>query len=207
MNEPVQPARGVLLIVCGPSGVGKSSLCDRLLAESPRLKLSISVTTRAPRGAERDGVHYHFVDRESFERRASEGEFAEHAVVHGNCYGTLRASVEAVLSAGDDMLFDIDYQGARQLKAAFPQARGVLLLPPSMAVLERRLRDRETDSEAAILRRLAAARHELSQFESFDYAIVNDDIERAYDDLKAVYRGLRLAVDYQRPLLRRLLSP
>lgn len=198
--------RGLLLIVCGPSGVGKSSLCDRLRAEHPRLKLSISCTTRAPRGQERDGVAYHFWSDEDFVARIERGEFAEHAHVHGNRYGTLRASVEAVLGAGEDMLFDIDYQGAAQLKEAFEQARSVLLIPPSMRELEARLRDRGTDAEEVIERRLKAARAELSHFEAFDFAVVNDDIEAAYQRLKSIYNALRQEVSYHAPLLQRLLK-
>lgn len=198
--------RGLLLIVCGPSGVGKSSLCDRLRAEHPRLKLSISCTTRAPRGQERDGVAYHFWSDEDFVARIERGEFAEHAHVHGNRYGTLRASVEAVLGAGEDMLFDIDYQGAAQLKEAFEQARSVLLIPPSMRELEARLRDRGTDAEEVIERRLKAARAELSHFEAFDFAVVNDDIEAAYQRLKSIYNALRQEVSYHAPLLQRLLN-
>ena len=198
--------RGLLLIVCGPSGVGKSSLCDRLRAEHPRLKLSISCTTRAPRGQERDGVAYHFLSDEDFVARIERGEFAEHAHVHGNRYGTLRASVEAVLGAGEDMLFDIDYQGAAQLKEAFEQARSVLLIPPSMRELEARLRDRGTDAEEVIERRLKAARAELSHFEAFDFAVVNDDIEAAYQRLKSIYNALRQEVSYHAPLLQRLLN-
>lgn len=198
--------RGLLLIVCGPSGVGKSSLCDRLRAEHPRLKLSVSCTTRAPRGRERDGVAYHFLSDEDFVARIERGEFAEHAHVHGNRYGTLRSSVEAVLGAGEDMLFDIDYQGAAQLKEAFEQARSVLLIPPSMRELEARLRDRGTDAEEVIERRLKAARAELSHFEAFDFAVVNDDIEAAYQRLKSIYNALRQEVRYHTPLLQRLLN-
>mgnify|MGYP001942579143 CR=1 FL=1 len=198
--------KGLLLIVCGPSGVGKSSLCQRLRQEFPRLKLSISCTTRAPRGQEQDGTHYHFMSDEAFVDLINQGAFAEHAKVHGNRYGTLRSTVEEIIGVGNDMLFDIDYQGARQLKAAFPQARSILLLPPSITELERRLRSRATDDDDVILRRLDAARHEMSHYGSFDFALVNDDLDAAYQRLKTVYQALQQEVRYHAPLLERLLE-
>jgi guanylate kinase len=199
-------ARGCLFIISGPSGVGKSSLCERLLARYARLSLSVSYTTRAPRGQERDGVHYHFVTRARFEAMIAGGEFAEHAQVHGNFYGTSRAVVEAALSRGEDLLFDIDYQGAAQLKAAFPQeARAVLLVPPSMAALEARLRGRGTDAEEVIARRMAAARNELAQFGLFDYALLNDALEEAWEGLLAIYEAQRHLVSARRDEIEALL--
>jgi len=198
--------RGILLIICGPSGVGKSSLCGRLLNEFDGLKLSVSVTTRAPRGAEKDGQDYHFVDMARFEAMVAEGRFAEHALVHSNRYGTLKSSVEEILSAGDDMLFDIDYQGSNQLRETFPQANSVLLVPPSMVALERRLRARKTDEEGVIVERLAAARMEMAQFGSFDYVVVNEDIEQAYTKLKSVYIALSQRTSRQRPFVESLLK-
>lgn len=199
-------AKGTLLIVAGPSGVGKSSLCKRLLREFDTLRLSISYTTRSPRGTEVDGVAYHFIDVPRYESMVAEGAFAESAFVHGNYYGSSHAAIDEVLSLGNDVLFDIDYQGARQLKDAFPNARAVLLMPPSMAVLEARLRGRDTDGEEVIQRRLAAARHELSQFELFDFAIVNDEFDRAYDALRGIYLSVRHQVGHLRPKLRALLN-
>lgn len=206
MSEAPTPVSGLLFILCGPSGVGKSSLGERLRAEHPALKLSVSCTTRAPRGEEVDGVHYHFLGDEDFQRRVTEGRFAEHALVHGHRYGTLRSAVSEVLDRGDDMLFDIDYQGAAQLKEAFPQARSVLLLPPSMQSLEARLRARATDAEEVIQRRLQAARHEISHHGQFDFAVVNDHFEAAYGRLEAIYRSLKQEVRYHRPLIDRLLG-
>lgn len=198
---------GLLLIVSGPSGVGKSSLCGRLLEENEQLKLSISYTTRAPRGQEVNGEHYHFVSRETFLDMVAQGKFAEHAEVHGNFYGTSRATVEEAFSRGEDLLFDIDYQGSNQLKAAFPEAScAVLLLPPSMEVLEARLRGRGTDAEDVIERRMAAATHEMEQFESFDYAVVNEVLEEAYQTLHAVYISQHALVSAQRQEIRALLK-
>ncbi len=198
--------KGTLLIVAGPSGVGKSSLCKRLLREFETLHMSISFTTRQPRGTEVDGVAYHFVDVPRFEQMVADGAFAESAFVHGNHYGSSRDAIAGVLDTGDDVLFDIDYQGARQLKEAFPNARAVLLMPPSMAILESRLRGRDTDGEEVIQKRLAAARHELSQFELFDFAIVNDEFEHAYDALRGIYLSVRHQVGHLRPKLRALLN-
>ncbi|OIO05630.1 MAG: guanylate kinase [Desulfovibrionaceae bacterium CG1_02_65_16] len=179
--------KGLCLVLSAPSGAGKSTLVARLRAEFPGFAYSISCTTRAPRGAEENGVHYHFLTREDFLAKRGAGYFAEWAEVHGNFYGTPKAPVEDKLSRGQDMLFDIDVQGALQLKAVFPQALYVFILPPSKEVLERRLRGRGTDSEEAIAKRMKNALGELNQAGHFDYHIVNDDIEEAADELRAVY--------------------
>lgn len=179
--------KGLCLVLSAPSGAGKSTLVSRLRAEFPGFAYSISCTTRAPRGAEEDGVHYHFLSREAFIAKRDAGYFAEWAEVHGNFYGTPQAPVEEKLARGHDMLFDIDVQGALQLKAVFPQALYVFILPPSREVLERRLRGRGTDAEEVIARRMQNALGELAQAQHFDYHIVNDDIEEAADELRAVY--------------------
>ncbi len=180
--------KGVLFIVCGPSGVGKTSLSRRLLESRPRLTMSVSYTTRAAREGEVDGVDYHFVDEPTFLEMRDSEQFAEWARVHGNFYGT---PVDGILDAWRDdrhVLFDIDYQGARQLKERFPEeARGVLVIPPDMKTLAARLRGRGTDAEDTIARRLKAARHELAQFELYDYIIENDDFDRALDQLEAIH--------------------
>lgn len=181
-----------MLIVCGPSGVGKSTLVRTLLDAQPATMLSVSYTTRAPRPTEREGVHYHFVERAQFEAMVAEGAFAEWAEVHGNLYGTTRASIASAHASDRDVLFDIDYQGARQLKAAYPGAWGVLVFPPSMAELESRLRGRGTESEEVVLRRLAKAREELSQVSLFEFVIVNDDLSRTAVELASIYAALRL---------------
>lgn len=198
---------GTLLIVSGPSGVGKSSLCTRLLEQAPALRLSISYTTRAPRGAEVDGEHYHFTDRDTFLEMIQRKRFAEYAQVHGNYYGTSRETVAQALAQGDDLLFDIDYQGARQLKEAFPEAAvAVLLLPPSLSALEARLRGRGTDAPEVIARRLEAARHEMQQFALFDHAVINDELEQAWGDLRSIYQAARLRVGAQRHQIHHLLQ-
>ncbi len=179
--------KGLCLVLSAPSGAGKSTLVARLRAEFPGFAYSISCTTRSPRAGEEDGVHYHFLTRETFISRRDAGYFAEWAEVHGNFYGTPKAPVEAMLAKGQDVLFDIDVQGALQLKAGFPQALYVFILPPSREVLERRLRGRGTDSEEVVTRRMQNALGELRQAEHFDYHIVNDDLEEAADELRAVY--------------------
>ena len=178
---------GVLLVVCAPSGTGKTTLIQRLRDEFPNFAYSISCTTRAPRGHETDGKDYHFLSVEEFLRRREAGFFAEWANVHGNYYGTPLAPVLETLKAGQDVLFDIDVQGAAQLSLSLPEARFVFILPPSMEELERRLRGRGTDSEEAIRVRLSNARTEIMSSHWFDAIIVNDDLDRAYDQLRSFY--------------------
>lgn len=181
-------AVGILFIVCGPSGVGKTSLGRVVRERHPRLVLSVSYTTRAPRNNERDGVDYHFVDMPTFERMRDAGDFAEWAMVHGNAYATPKVAITDAWAAGQDVLFDIDYQGAAQLIEAFPtEAVSVLVAPPSMQELEGRLRGRKTDDEATIQRRLKNAREELEQHELFDFIMFNDDFDTAADALERIY--------------------
>lgn len=179
---------GLLVVVSSPSGAGKTTLCRRLCAEFPRLRFSVSYTTRPPRAGERDGVDYHFVGHDEFERMVAAGDLAEWAEVHGNRYGTGMEPVRYALDGRGDAVFDIDYQGGRQIGARFPeQAVMVFIVPPSMEELEARLRRRATDSEDAIERRLRHARHELGHYGEYRYLIVNDDLDRAYEELRAVY--------------------
>lgn len=188
-------APGLLLVLSAPSGAGKTTLARRFLAGHRDATFSISVTTRAPRGAERDGVDYRFVSKERFAQLVSEGAFAEWAEVHGNSYGTLRATVEDALARGLVALFDIDVQGGARLKAGWPRETAtVFLVPPSVAELERRLRGRSTDSEETIRRRLAAARAEAARgLASYDYVIVNDTIPGALSRLDAIAAQERAA--------------
>lgn len=182
--------RGVLMVVSSPSGAGKTTLCNRLREEFPQLRFSISFTTRPPRPGERDGREYHFVSKERFEEMVYDDDFAEYAQVHGNMYGTAAAPVEAALASGSDVLFDIDFQGARLLakhRTFKDDVVRVFILPPSLEELERRLRGRATDSAEVIERRLRMATQELRHYDEYDYLIVNDDIGRAYDALRAVY--------------------
>jgi guanylate kinase len=178
---------GQVLVVCAPSGTGKSTLISMLREEFPDFGFSISYTTRAPRGAEQDGREYHFVSRDTFVAMRSRGAFCEWAEVHGNFYGTATKPVEEMLGAGQDVLFDIDVQGAKKIKKTFYKGTFVFLLPPSREELVRRLKGRGTDSEESIAKRLANASGELSQAEWFDSWVVNDDLDEAYAELRAVY--------------------
>lgn len=193
-SAPGTGMSGVLLIVAAPSGAGKSTLVNALLAREPDMQLSISHTTRAPRPGESEGCHYHFVARAEFDARVAAGDFLEHAEVHGNGYGTARAPIMQALAAGRDVILEIDWQGARQVRASMPEAVSVFILPPSRVELERRLRARATDSAATIARRLAGSREEMLHALEFDYLLVNDRFEQALDDLRAIVRAERLRV-------------
>ena len=178
--------RGVALVVSAPSGAGKTTLIKRLLQEFPQFCYSVSCTTRPPRKGEVDGRDYHFMDREEFERRVAQGYFAEWAEVHGNLYGTPLAEVREALDAGRDMLFDIDVQGALQVKEKIPGCY-VFVFPPSLDELRSRLSSRGSDDADTIARRLANARGEVEQAKHFEYWVVNDDLDEAYDELRAAY--------------------
>lgn len=178
---------GMMLVISAPSGAGKSTLIRRLREEFSDFAFSVSCTTRAPRPGEVDGREYHFLSRQEFERRRDAGFFAEWAEVHGNFYGTPLQATEELLLAGRDVIFDIDVQGARQLKASMGQGCYVFVFPPSRQALERRLTGRATDSPETITRRLAGARQEIEDSDWFDHWIVNDSLSLAYDQLRAVY--------------------
>ena len=195
MSSNANPRRGVCLVLSAPSGAGKSTIAKALRARTPGLVNSISVTTRAPRPGEQEGVDYFFRSQAEFERMAEAGEFAEWATVFGRSYGTPRALVEDALACGQDMIFDIDWQGYQQLKAAMPRdVVGLFILPPSLAELHRRLTGRGTDSEAVIAGRMEAALAEISHWPEFDYALVNDDLALAIDQAEAVLTAARLDV-------------
>jgi guanylate kinase len=183
---------GTLFIVTAPSGAGKTTLVSGLLDRDPMVRLSVSYTTRAPREGEVDGRHYHFVDVSTFRALRDKGEFLEWAEVHSNYYGTSKAWLEAQVRSGKDILLEIDWQGAQQVRKAFPEAVGVFILPPSLEELERRLRGRGTDSEDVIARRVLGARGEMRHVAEFDYVIINEDLPAALDDLVAVVRASRL---------------
>lgn len=184
---------GNLFVVCAPSGAGKTSLVAELLRREPQVRLSISHTTRRPREGERDGREYHFVDEPAFEAMAAAGDFLEHARVHGNLYGTSRRWIEGRVAEGHDVLLEIDWQGAAQVRRHFPTLVGIFILPPSLQELRRRLESRGKDSAETIARRLANAREEISHVLEFEYIIVNDRFEQALEDLLAVVRASRVA--------------
>lgn len=189
--------RGTLYIVAAPSGAGKSSLVNACLARDPNICLSISFTSRGPRPGERHAEHYHFIGREEFQRMIAAGDFFEHALVHGDWKGTARQSVEPQLAAGRDVLLEIDWQGARQVRAQVPEAVSVFILPPSRAALEERMRKRGQDSEAVMAQRLAAAREEMSHYDEFDYVIVNEDFATAVDEMCSIFVASRLRREAQ----------
>ena len=189
--------RGTLFIVAAPSGAGKSSIVNACLARDRNISLSISFTSRPPRPGERHAEHYHFVDDAEFQRMIEAGDFFEYARVHGDWKGTARQSVEPQLAAGRDVLLEIDWQGARQVRAAVPDAVGVFILPPSRAALDQRMRKRGQDSEEVMARRLAAAREEMSHFDEFDYVIVNENFDTAVDEMCAVFTASRLRREAQ----------
>ena len=186
-----------LFIVAAPSGAGKSTLVNALLEREPAISLSVSHTTRPPRTGEEYGRHYYFVERAEFEREIEEGIFLEHAEVHGNLYGTSRKTVSGLLGQGKDVLLEIDWQGAQQVRKTKADCVSVFILPPSRHELERRLRGRGSDSAEVIERRLHNSREEIAHAHEFDYIIVNDRFEDALGDLQAIVRAVRLRSELQ----------
>ncbi len=188
---------GSLFVVSAPSGAGKTTLVRGLVANDPRVRLSISYTTRPARAGETDGRDYHFVSRERFLEMAKRGDFLESAEVYGNYYGTSHRWVRDEMTAGRDILLEIDTQGAAQVRKLFPDCIGIFVLPPSLEVLEARLRGRGQDSPEVIARRLQAAREELSHVDEFDYAIINKDLDEALQDIGSIVRAERLRLARQ----------
>lgn len=197
-EPPAIRRRGLMLVLSSPSGAGKTAISRRLLELEPRLRMSVSVTTRKPRPGEVDGRDYHFLDRPGFDAMVAEDGLLEHAEVFGNCYGTPRRPVEEALARGDDVLFDIDWQGTQQIaeKARADLVR-VFILPPSASELERRLRGRAQDSEAVIAGRMAKAADEMSHWPEYDYVILNHDLDRSVAEARAVLQAERLRRDRQ----------
>ena len=191
--------RGICLVLSAPSGAGKTAIADALLASEPDLHRSVSVTTRAPRPNEVDGTHYHFHDQAEFDRMAAAGELLEWARVLGrHCYGTPRAPVEQALGNGRDMVFDIDWQGHSQLRAALPRdVVGVFVLPPSLAALEARLHARSGDAPAEIARRMKLARDEISHWAEYDHVVMNTDLAHAIAEVRAILHAARLVTARQ----------
>jgi guanylate kinase len=202
--------RGRLFVISAPSGAGKTSLVEALLARYPNLKVSVSHTTRKPRPHEVEGREYYFVSLPEFRRLESAGQFLEHAHVFDNYYGTGRQTVERLLASGTDVVLEIDWQGARQVRAALPECITIFILPPSRGALEERLTQRRTDSPEVIARRLQDAVDDMRHASEFDYVVVNDRFDAAVDDLAAIIAGhgeaLRKDREAIRPLLRDLLG-
>ncbi|MBI5919082.1 MAG: guanylate kinase [Nitrosomonadales bacterium] len=188
---------GNLFIISAPSGAGKTSLVQRLLAINSGIRLSISYTTRAPRPGEVDGRDYHFVSRESFLQMAERGDFLESAEVYGNLYGTSQSWIEAQLDSGSDILLEIDWQGAAQVRKLFTEALSIFILPPSLDALHVRLRGRRQDSDEVIAQRMAAAREDISHVSEFDYVIINDNLDEALQQLNAVIVAARQQRNHQ----------
>ncbi|HEY8091873.1 MAG TPA: guanylate kinase [Polyangiaceae bacterium] len=197
----------LLLILSSPSGAGKTTLTRMLLERCPELRFSVSHTTRAPRSNEVDGRDYHFVDRAQFLELVAQGAFLEWAEVHGNLYGTSIAEIDRARGATGcrGMIFDIDYQGARQIRCKVPDVVAVFILPPSMQELERRLRGRASETEEAVQRRFAVAQREIEHYALFDYVIVNEDVQRAFDELRSITLAERAKRQRRAPLAESLL--
>jgi guanylate kinase len=200
-EHPAPPAveylAGSVFLVVAPSGAGKSTLVDALLERDPQIALSVSYTTRPARPNERDGREYHFIGAKEFDQRRGDGEFLESAEVHGNFYATSRLWIEQRMGAGTDVLLEIDWQGARQVKNRYRQAVGIFILPPSIDALEARLRNRGQDDPAVIARRLAAAASEIARAPEFDFVIINDRFDLALSQLTAIVAATRLRFSTQ----------
>jgi len=199
-------ARGTVFVVSAPSGAGKTTLCKRLLEEIAGIDFSVSFTTRAPRDGEREGVDYHFVGRPEFERRRRKGEFVEWAVVDGQIYGTSAAAVRKAALRGRDILLDIDTQGAEAIKRAIPEAVLIFILPPGREVLRERLVKRGTETQEAVARRLGLARGEVERASMYDYVVINDDLEAAFAQLKAIVTAARCRTERQAARIKEIAS-
>ena len=189
--------QGTLYIVAAPSGAGKSSIVNAVLERMPDMALSISYTSRTPRPGERHAEHYHFISKGEFERMIGAGEFFEYALVHGDYKGTARQSVLPQLGMGLDVLLEIDWQGARQVREQIPESRSIFILPPSRQALEIRMRNRGQDSEEVIAQRLSAAREEISHYREFDYVVVNEHFDQAVQEVASIFTAQRLRVGRQ----------
>ncbi len=198
--------RGKLFVIAAPSGAGKTSLVRALMERVPSLRFSISYTTRKPRPNEQHGRDYFFVDHAEFERMVAAGEFLEHARVFDNYYGTSKPQVESMLADGENVLLEIDWQGAQQIRRAMPECKSIFILPPSRQALEQRLRGRNTDNDEVIARRLRDSIADMSHWNEFDYVVVNEDFKRATDELETIVAGRGETLRRERSELQTLLS-
>ncbi|AJE13901.1 guanylate kinase [Stutzerimonas balearica] len=197
---------GTLYIISAPSGAGKTSLVKALIDAQPQVRVSVSHTTRAMRPGEVDGVNYHFVSREEFLERLAQDEFLEHAEVFGNLYGTSQRCLEQTLAEGFDLILEIDWQGAQQVRKLMPQAKSIFILPPTQEALRQRLNNRGQDSEEIIERRMREAVSEMSHYVEYDYLVINDDFSHALSDLQSIFRANRLHQQSQQQRYRQLLE-
>lgn len=206
MTDATDTARGPgrLFVIAAPSGAGKTSLVKALMEREPELRFSVSYTTRKPRPNEHDGEDYHFVSAEQFKTMVANNEFLEHARVFDNYYGTALSTVQQALASGQQLLLEIDWQGARQVRARLPEARSIFILPPSRSSLEQRLRQRSTDSDEVIRRRLQDSVLDLAHWPEFEFVVVNDDFEAALDDLQEIVRAGGEELHRKRPEIERL---
>lgn len=197
--------KGRIFVISAASGTGKTTLVQRILSQNSDIRVSVSHTTRAPRVGEENGVHYYFTDVESFQNMIAQDAFLEHAEVFGNFYGTSIEGVKALSESGVDVILEIDVQGAHQVREKLPESVLIFILPPSMALLEQRLRNRKTDSEEVIVRRLGEAAQEISQASGFDYLVVNDDLDQAECDLMTIIKAERLNQPNKQDIIEKLL--
>lgn len=198
--------KGLLIVISAPSGGGKGTVLKELFRRNGNLRMSVSATTRAPRPGEEHGVHYYFITQDEFKQNIENGAMLEYAEYCGNFYGTPKAPVQAWLDEGYDVVLEIEVQGGRQIKAAAPDCVSVFLLPPSLEVLEKRLRGRGTETEAVIEKRLAAAREEIPCVRDYDYAVINDTVEQAVLDIKAILAAEKLRVSRENDIVERILN-
>ncbi|WP_455205456.1 guanylate kinase [Kaarinaea lacus] len=205
-NAQITASTGSLFIVSAPSGAGKTSLVKALLESLANIRVSVSHTTRAMRPGEENGVHYHFVDINSFLAMQKQNEFLEHAKVFDNYYGTSSKAVQSLLEQGEDVILEIDWQGARQVRQQFPQSSSIFILPPSKSALRERLTDRGQDDDSIIERRMQDAVAEMSHYDEFDYLIINDDFRQALSELSAVVIAQRMRMESQKNRQQQLLQ-
>jgi len=185
---------GTIFVLSAPSGTGKTTICERLIKSFPNLKMSISHTTRKPRIGERDGVDYFFVEKEVFEKMIKNNEFVEWAEVYGNFYGTSKKLINELLQSGNDILLDIDIQGAKNIKKTYPDSVLIFILPPSFEELERRLKERKEDIDT-IKKRLSKAKEEISQYKYYDYLVINDDLDKAVNEILCIINAEKLKIN------------